>query len=215
MAATRIAVGSRDGAKSSIWKIWTQGDEIYASSRLFNGLAKVSLHSSGQCQWSYTDEWVLQQEGRRNAERHIAKWSVAYPDGETALLVLRIAVPASELRALAAPADKKKVLWIGNVPQQTTVQLLLFVTRQQVTAPASDDTQDRRHIQSMQLRNGRWLVVMVHLPTLSAQDINEARAMAVAQTRDAGIKVLPEHRIAFYAPPSTTNSAALLEIAAA
>lgn len=214
MAATRIAVGSRDGSKSSIWKIWTQGDEIYASSRLFAGLAKVSLHSSGECRWSYTDAWVLQQSGRRNAERQIAKWIVAYPDDEKALLVLRVAIPASELRDLAAPADKKKVLWIGGVPHQATVQLLLFVTCPQITPPTACDTEDQRHLHSMQLRNGRWLVVMVHFLSLSVRDVDSIRASAVAQIRDFGVKIYPEMRIAFYAPPSQTSSAALLEVAA-
>lgn len=215
MGAARIAVGSRIGLKSGIWKIWTQGDEIYASSRLFGGLAKVSLHSTGECQWSFTDVWVRNQPGRRNAERHIAKWKVHYPNDEHALLLLRIAIPASELRDLPPPTDQKRVLWIGNVPTEATVQLLLYVTSAQDLPPTTDNAVDHRRLASFQLRSGRWLVLMVHLVSLCAQDVAEARDMAIAQTREAGIAVRPGYRIAFYAPPSLDNSAALLEVAAA
>jgi hypothetical protein len=46
--AIRFAPGRDNEPAASFWKIWAEGSEIYASSRSPNGLAKISVHASGQ-----------------------------------------------------------------------------------------------------------------------------------------------------------------------
>lgn len=212
MNELRVVIGERLGPKFSIWKFCVQGDEIYVISRMFGEEAKVSLHQSGECQWSCTGKWVVKH-GARNADRHMAKWKVTYPDGLQALLVLCIAIPLTEVRVATPPEDQEEVLWIGNAPSGSTVQLLVFVTCAQDEQPETDGDLNLRHVASMQLRNKRWVCIFAQLISLSSIDIAELRELAVKQAQDAGIEIQPEYRLACYAPPSDSSSAALLRFA--
>jgi hypothetical protein len=46
--AIRFAPGLGKEAASFFWKIWTEGNEIYALSRNSGGIARISVHASGQ-----------------------------------------------------------------------------------------------------------------------------------------------------------------------
>lgn len=210
----RFAVGSEDGPRSTIWKCWVSGAEAYISGRLFGGEAKVSLHSSGECQWSCTDTWVLNDPTRRNADRHIAKWRLAYPTDCNAVLAFRVAVPVSELRPEPLPTGQKKALWVGNAPQGSTVEFCFYITAKLEAAPPASSTAETRHLASLRLRDSRWLVVFVWLRSLSAKDIADARNDALAQAREAGVKVSSKHRIALFALPTGDTSAAVMEVCA-
>ena len=93
----RFALGTRHGPKSTVWKAWVQGDESYITSRMFGSDLKVSIHSSGECQWSCTDTWVKKQDRQRNALRHIVKWKISPPTTNQALMVFRVEIPVSEM----------------------------------------------------------------------------------------------------------------------
>lgn len=215
MREFRFAVGSRDGLRSTVWKCWVQGAEAYISGRLFGTEAKVSLHSSGDCQWSCTDAWVQKHLNRRNADRHIAKWQLTYPQGNDALLAFRVAVPVSELRSEPLHLGQKKVHWVGNAPIGSTVEFCFYFTRALHGPPATDGTPTLRHMASLPMRDGRWLVVFVWLRSLSAVDVAAARDAAVEQAREAGVQVGAEHRIALFALPTAETTAAVLEVCAA
>jgi hypothetical protein len=197
-----------------VWKCWVQGDETYITGHLFGTEAKISLHSSGECQWSCTDLWVQRDPTRRNADRHIAKWSIVFPSGDNATLAFRLAIPTSELRSLPQPPGAKKAYWIGGAPTGSTVEFCFYFTRQSTVALRTDSNPALRHLASLQLRNRRWLAAFVWVRSLSAVDIAAARDAAVAQARAAGLEVLPEHRLALFGLPTAENSAALLEVCA-
>lgn len=46
--AIRIAPGRSQEPAAQFWKIWSEGNEVYASARTPQGLAKISVHASGQ-----------------------------------------------------------------------------------------------------------------------------------------------------------------------
>jgi hypothetical protein len=48
----RLAVGAPSDLRSTVWKFVVQGNETYILSRMFGEDVKVSLHTSGQCQFS-------------------------------------------------------------------------------------------------------------------------------------------------------------------
>jgi hypothetical protein len=210
----RFSVGSRTGPRSTIWKCWIHGSEIYIASRMFGQESKVSLHSTGDCQWSGTDSWVLRQPVPRNSDRHIFKWKTIYPTASQAVLAFRVAIPQSELRALPPPTDKKKVFWVENIPPEATVQFLFYVTMPAESAPSTESESRYKHLASMQLANQRWLVVFVEVISLSKDDIRTARAAVVQQLLDAGHTISPEYRIAMFANGGENNSHALLEVCA-
>ncbi len=177
----RFAVGSRHGQRSTIWKAWVQGDEAYLATRMFGKYQKVSFHSTGQCQWSCTDEWVKQQEGRQNSDRHIVRWEMAEPPSGQATLIFKVDIPMSEVRSSPAPADKKKVFWFAGAPREATVRFLLFIAPISERDPAPPDTDARRHLISLRFRSGRWMVVFVEIASLSATDLSAARRAVIEQ----------------------------------
>lgn len=197
-----------------MWKCWVQGDEVYLTGHLFGAEAKVSLHSSGLCQWSLTDSWVKKDVSRRNADRHIARWNMAFAQGSTAVLAFRVAIPVSELRSWPLPKGQKKAYWIGGAPTGSTVEFCFYITPILNGQPKVNTNPALRHLASLPLRNGRWLVCFVWLRSLSAADIADLRDAALTQATEAGVQVRPEHRIAFFASASKENSAAVMEVCA-
>jgi hypothetical protein len=63
----RIGIGSRDGPKSGVWRIWAgKGkSDVYVAVRSYTGIFKVSLHETGECNVSMTSQF---------AERNRARW---------------------------------------------------------------------------------------------------------------------------------------------
>lgn len=194
----RFAVGTREGAKSTIWKLWVQGDETYLTSRMFGSEMKVSFHSSGDCQWSCTDKWVLRHENKKNAERHVVKWRADLPTGSDAAMLFRVDIPLSEVRPLPPPADRKKVFWISNVPSGGTVRFVIYLTPPYAADPALGRELPHRHLFSLQQRSGRWVVVLVDVVALSEGDLDAARTAVRAQTpADHGLPD-PNHRYCLF-----------------
>lgn len=209
----RFATGSRSGPRSTIWKVWIQGDEAYIASRMFGSEMKVSLHSSGVCQWSATDKWVVRQQDVRNADRHVHRWKVEHPNSQESLLAFRVEIPASELRALPPPTDKKKVWWVGGFPDEVTVRFLFYITRPSEAEPVPPVSPRMRHLFSLQFRNTRWLVVFVELSSLSPTDIADLRRTVRKQAEDAGLVSTADHRLSlFIQPPPEGGTYGLLEL---
>ena len=183
-AEKRVAIGSRDGARSSIWKFTAQGNEVYIVSRLWGADSKVSLHSSGGCSWARTDRWVKEDPTRRNPDRHIVRWHVGQIEGTAALHVFRLQIPKSELRGPAPPLDKKRVLWIDNVPDGATVSLECYVTPPASIDPAQVATLPYRHLFSLRLRNHCWFVVLIQMLTLSLSELEQLKAAVLQEVPD-------------------------------
>ena len=112
----RFAVGSKEGRRSSIWKIWAQKDDVYILSRMMGCDAKVSLHASGLCQFSRTSDWVKKKQAR-NAERHMVRWQIDKPAASSAMHIFRIIIPESELRVIDLDEPLKKVKWLDTPTQ--------------------------------------------------------------------------------------------------
>ena len=171
----RFAVGTRAGPRSSIWKVWIQGDEAYMASRLFGKYNKISFHSSGECQWSCTGDWVIAAENRKNADRHIVRWHRADTVSNVATPIFKVQIPWAELREMPAPTDKKKVFWIGGTPPGSTVCLTLYFTDSFKQEPSPSVSDQRRKLFGLQLRSGRWVVALADLVSLSQEDLMHAR----------------------------------------
>ena len=208
----RFALGTRHGPKSTVWKAWVQGDESYITSRMFGSDLKVSIHSSGECQWSCTDTWVKKQDRQRNALRHIVKWKISPPTTNQALMVFRVEIPVSEMRPTPPPTDKKKVFWIDNVPEGATVRVIFYLTIPSASDPAVGRDLPHRHLFSLRLRNKRWLIALLDLISLSAGDLATARAAVQEQLRGLGHKPSSDHRSSLFIQPSKGAPHGLLEL---
>ena len=208
----RFALGTRHGPKSTIWKAWVQGDESYITSRMFGGDLKVSIHSSGECQWSCTDTWVKKQDRQRNSLRHIVKWKISPPTTNQALMVFRVEIPVSEVRPTPPPTDKKKVFWINNVPEGATARVIFYLTTPSASDPAVGNKLPHRHIFSLRLRNERWLIALLDLISLSAVDLAAARAALQEQLKGSGHTPSSDHRSSLFMQPSESAPHGLLEL---
>jgi len=139
---------------------------------------------------------------------------VTYPEDDNAVLAFRVAVPVSELRAEPLPPNQKRAFWIGNAPPGSTVEFCFYFTRKLDVSPSVEGNHTQRHIKSLQLRDGRWLVAFVWFRSLSATDIATARDAAIAQARSAGVQIESEARLALFGLPTIDASAAVLEVCA-
>ena len=167
---------------------------------------KVSFHSTGACQWSKTDHWVCRQPAARNADRHIVRWHVTHPRGPESLLLLRVAVPVSEVRALPPPTDRKKVFWVDGAPPESTVQFLFYLTRPLDLEPTTPATRRMRHLFSLGLRNRRWLVVFAEVIALSPEDLASARRAVMAELAAKAPLPAGDFRMCLFSEPSPTNA---------
>lgn len=156
----RVAVGDQDGKRSSVWKIWTSKDEVYLASRMQGGDAKISLHSSGACNWSQTQAWIDAHlhEGFRNQDRHMEQWHEPRPVGESRVAACRLIFPVSELDEFAKEKDPWKITWL-DAPEEGYAE---EITCHFIATPAEiPDVSgiEGRLLRQHRLPSGLWLVV--------------------------------------------------------
>lgn len=99
----RLAIGSRHGARSAIWRLWNnkKGD-IYVAVRTLGGILKTSLHRDGRCYTGLTSEYHGESNpDAPNASRHMDRWSLP---ADPIVCAFQIIIPGSELRCY--PSDE-------------------------------------------------------------------------------------------------------------
>jgi hypothetical protein len=190
----RVAVGTPAGLRSTVWKFAVQRSEIYIFTRMFGSDAKVSLHSTGDFQWSATSTWVLAQPGRKNSDRHIVRWNVELPEGRQALHAFRICIPHSELRQIPGE-DTSGVQWLPSPGPGQAITLECYITPPLDSAPSIPS--ERKPLLSWQLENSRWFVVLINAGAMDRDYTAEREAM-IRQAEAAGVTVEPHHRIAAF-----------------
>lgn len=161
---------------------------------MFGSDAKVSLHSTGDCQWSATNSWVKKVPARKNAERHITKWVMPRPNGSAALHVFQVRIPETELRVINIAEDLNAVEWLPVPPKGHTVSLECYITPVSQSNPALTSNLPHPHLFSLPLAGGRWFTVLYHVPPLNGKDLEPLRNHMNMQIRAAGIEPKPEHR---------------------
>ena len=113
MTSLRICIGEEKGRRSTVWWFTTSGADIYFGSRVMKKSSKISLHKSGDAQWSEMSEWFgKNRPGRPNQERHLEKWKRGLPTDTDAKLMFRIVLLAQELDFGDSREDLSDVIWI-------------------------------------------------------------------------------------------------------
>jgi len=54
----RFSVGKPNQRRSTVWKVFSNKNDIYICSRMMGPDMKISLHETGKYQWSMTSAWV-------------------------------------------------------------------------------------------------------------------------------------------------------------
>jgi hypothetical protein len=98
----RLGVGSREGAKSGVWRIWAgKGkSDVYLAVRSYAGIFKVSLHESGRCSVAFTSQFAERNPSAlagRGGSRYFDKWRRKTHSGSGLSIPFRLVFPGSEL----------------------------------------------------------------------------------------------------------------------
>lgn len=132
------AVGTLTGLRSTVWRIWTQGGSAYLRSRMMGNSTKVSLHPTGQAQFSMTSEWYgVNRPNQPNQRRHIEKWRWERPTGDAASHVLTLSIPSSELRLVSTDENLSRVGWLPDPGEEKRLDLRCFVVPRRPSAVAA------------------------------------------------------------------------------
>lgn len=194
----KFAAGERTGLKSSVWTVVVKSNDIYLSTELFGSHFKLSLHESGDSQWSYTSDYVEKHVGMKNQNRHLIKWIQKPPQGGLAINIFRIQIPYSELRNDSNHSPNTSINWVSGITVGT-YQFDLCITPPSKADPCQGRG-DLPHqvICSLQLANKRWLVIFVHAIGLSPVDVQSAKKSVILEMENKGINIPASGWIALF-----------------
>jgi hypothetical protein len=94
-----------------VWKVVARNGDVYIISRMMGSQAKVSLHQSGQGQWSLTSAWA-EARAIPPQKRHIDRWVVSQPTSIQAAHVFRLIFPSGELKDVGTPRKTISIHWL-------------------------------------------------------------------------------------------------------
>ncbi len=199
MSEFRFCIGSEQGLRSTVWKIWTGSkgkNDIYIQSRMMGSDMKISLHESGLCQCSLTSEWVIKN-NKANHERHITRWQRQEPNSTLTTLLFQIIIPESELRLTTVKEKLQKVNWI-ELPKPG------YATKVECYLTPVIDSESFKNIKtpypiliSFQLPSGNLFISLIHDEVISDgnfQILNLAHKGVEQCVQDTGIELKPEFR---------------------
>ena len=195
----RVAVGDPVGKRSTVWKFLVRGNDIYIFTRMFGAKAKVSLHASGQSQWSATSAWVQKNPARTNADRHFHKWSTPWAEGREAAHVFQIRIPATELRKLAGDKKLNDVLWLSAPRGDQTTSLECYLTPISDGDPVIVSDPPYPCIASFPLADGRWFAVLNNTADLNGRDFDQLRHAIYTEAKKRQVRPAREQRAVVFA----------------
>lgn len=134
----RFAVGTADGPRSSIWRVWVESDgSIYVGERYTAGRLKASLHPSGSWRIAFTDSSEAQRlmGGADDTDRAFDKFG---PSREMALGVRRAFTVVIPWLSVTQPRHGKvtegEVHWLPALPVNHLEEVIVFLTDSAATA---------------------------------------------------------------------------------
>jgi len=153
----RFAVGSVDGPKSTIYRIWTQKNkpDLFLAGIPTAGVMKVSFHESGQWQHSFLSQ-VAMEYVSTNAERHVDKWQRPAPLTPGWTQCYCITVPRTELRY--TNVDVADVRWAGDPGHGYWITLHIVLRDPEITSTLAWD--DGLLLGNLLLANGGSATVL-------------------------------------------------------
>ena len=124
--ALRVAAGTDFGPRSGVWRIWSQGDEIYIAMRSIASEFKTSLHSSGEYRNAFTKQKYV-----GDGDPALMRWTEPPESAPGFRHIYEIVIPTAELTVpLVEPpaAEKAKILLIDPAPEGHAVVVSIVLT---------------------------------------------------------------------------------------
>ncbi len=208
----RIAVGTPNGPRSTVWKFAANGADVYIFTRLLGADAKVSLHASGDCQWSGTGVWVKKDPARKNQDRHFGKWHEPRPFAGRHLHCFFMQFPAPDLHPIRGEGKLGKVLWLQAPPADGVLSLDCYFTGPSHEDPSLSTILPHDRLFSFHLSDGRWFVVQHRIADLKSFKLDATRAYIADRMRAAGEEPRRKQRAAVFCKSDGT-ACGLIELA--
>lgn len=107
----RVAVGTPDGPRSSVWRGFSTKNEVYVSHGGMGGIHKFSFHSSGICRLAFTEH---EGPGEGEVDRVIHRWRRVKAPPSGGIVYSLIARFPTNYLSTALKVETKKVNWIPS-----------------------------------------------------------------------------------------------------
>ncbi len=131
-AAIRIAIGSPEAMQSSVWRFWSNKNEVYVAARDIAGFQKISFHSSGIWRLAYVSEKEISDPLITDSDpRVIHRWKrpQEFIKGWTQCLDI-VVYPGPDGKKLFNIDNKDrntgKIIWIDSLPQDFKEQISML-----------------------------------------------------------------------------------------
>lgn len=195
----RFAVRTEDGRRSTIWKVWASKSDVYIQSRMMGSSSKVSLHESGECQYSMTSEWLHKNPDKaKKSSRHIVRRKIERPSTTKVLHIFQVTIPTTEIRHVNAKENLKKILWCNFKLPEGKVIFDFYLSLPLELEPDISSMVDRhRHLGSMHLADNRWLILFARSENITPEfrsSIEVVKEEICRESREMGISINPESR---------------------
>lgn len=121
-----VAVGSPDDLRSSVWRLWVQGDEVYFGARGALGFFKVSLHKSGK--WRVAKVSSLDRPDK-NTDRVFIKWRrpAEFAPGLTNGVMALISFMPPERPFRNKHIDDPRIVWLPLAQYPKILALIILI----------------------------------------------------------------------------------------
>ena len=217
MTEFRFCIGSPQGLRSTVWKIWsgTIGkSDVYIQSRMMGSDMKISLHESGLCQCSMTNEWV-EKYNKSNAERHITRWQRQEPISTIASLIFQIIIPESELRQTNVREKLQKVKWVEAPQLGYATKIECYITPPLALESLEGINFPHPCLVYFQLPSKNWFVSLVNQEVMTDENLHMldyAHKEIERHAHIAGVELKPEFRAGFGTYESTKDIHGIVEV---
>lgn len=121
----RVAIGSIDGPRSLVWKLWTQKNDVYLLARDAGNSMHISFHESGKCHIktkSSLAESLRSVRGKLGP--YLDTWELASSAHRGITPAFHVFVPVSQLRDYPY-VENKPVTWLSPPSEGFTAGLLV------------------------------------------------------------------------------------------
>lgn len=182
----RFAVGEPNGLRSSVWKIWATGSDVYVQSKTMAKSTKISLHQSGICQWSALTEYASESELFRGKSRHIGRWKRNEPVGLRLSHLFSIIIPGSELRDVS-DVTKRLIEWLPNPGIDHKVVVSIYISNSLPTLISVE--MEAKPLFLFQLRDKRIVLGLARTEKMESQLLEQLESVRVHFSKQMGLKI--------------------------
>lgn len=159
--ALYAAVIAHGKVLSSLWRIWTKGDDIYMAVPTLRKDFKTSLHASGKFRHAFGDQQIAARFLGEGRDRAVEKWKRPNPTPEGVIWLMQVAIPGVGLGANLDRYVVPNTTWPLLVPGMHEMLLLSLLLMPPEFIGRSIGLEDRRlHVlDAWRLKSGRAIAV--------------------------------------------------------